>query len=211
MADAGPPPSRSRGPLVLFAALALAGLVAAGVGAYVRRARPPAPAVLGSVPAFSLVERSGRPATREDLAGRTWIAGFIFTRCGGVCPTMTARMKEIQAAAPGVTLVSFSVDPEHDTPDVLREYAKRNGIGEGWLFLTGDQATLHALAREGFRLAAAAVPPSDQREGGDGPFLHSQRLVLVDGRARIRGYYDSSDADALAALRRDLASLASGS
>jgi protein SCO1/2 len=169
-----------------------------------------APRVLGTVPAFSLVERSGRTVTREDLAGRPWVASFIFTRCGGVCPMMTARMKEVHAAQPTVTLVSFSVDPEHDTPEVLREYAARNGITEGWLLLTGDQERLHALARDGFHLAAAAVPAEERVQGGDGPFLHSSRLVLVDGHARIRGYYDSAEAEALAALRRDLAAVAAG-
>jgi protein SCO1/2 len=185
----------------------VAGLIAAGAGAYLRRGRPHAPQVLATVPAFSLLERSGRTVTRDELAGRTWVAGFIFTRCSGICPAMTARMKEIHAAAPGVTLVSFSVDPTHDTPEALREYAKRNGIADGWLLLTGEEARIHALAREGFHLAATGVSEAEQAEGGDGPFLHSSRLVLVDGQARIRGYYDSSDAAALAALRRDLAAV----
>jgi protein SCO1/2 len=186
-------------------------LLVPGAGVWLRRERAPAPQVLGSVPAFSLTERSGRTVTREDLAGRVWVAGFVFTRCGGVCPLMTARMKELRAAFPGLTLVSFTVDPEHDTPEALREYATRNGIGDGWLWLTGEQSRMHAIAREGFHLAASAATPEEQQQGGDGPFLHSSRLVLVDGRARIRGYYDSGEAEALAALRRDLAALEAGS
>jgi protein SCO1 len=199
--------TRARWPVLLFGSLALAGLIAAGAGVYARRVRASAPPVLSTVPAFSLVERSGRSVTRDDLSGRTWVAGFVFTRCGGICPLMTARMKDVRAAAPGITLVSFTVDPEHDTPEVLRRYAERNGIGEGWLLLTGDESRLHALARDGFHLAAAAVPAEERQQGGDGPFLHSSRLVLVDGQSRIRGYYDSGDAEALAALRRDLAAL----
>jgi protein SCO1 len=200
-------PRRSRVPLVLFSLLAVAGLVAAGAGVLLRRERGPAPPVLGALPSFALTERSGRTVTREDLQGRTWVAAFIFTRCGGICPMMTQRMKELQAKAPGLTLVSFSVDPQHDTPEALRAYAARHGIGEGWLLLTGDEARLHGLARDGFHLAAAAVPEAERQAGGDGPFLHSSRLVLVDGRARIRGYYDSAEAEALAALRRDLATV----
>lgn len=203
---AGSRPSRIA--LVSFTLVALLGLAAAGLGLYLRKGRVEAPPLLGAVPAFSLTERSGRTITRADLDGKTWVADFIFTRCGGICPLMTARMKDVHADAPGVTLVSFSVDPEHDTPAVLRDYAARHGIGEGWLFLTGDQAALHALAREGFKLAAAAVPPAEQQQGGDGPFLHSSRMVLVDGQARIRGYYDSNDAEALARLRHDLGALA---
>jgi protein SCO1/2 len=201
-------PRRSRALLALFATVALGGLLAAGAGLILRHERGAEPEVLGTVPPFALVERSGRTVTRDELAGRPWVAGFIFTRCGGICPMMTARMKEIGAARPGLTLVSFSVDPGHDTPEVLRAYAARNGIGERWLLLTGEQERLHALARDGFHLAAAAVPAEERVQGGDGPFLHSSRLVLVDAQARIRGYYDSGDSEALAALRRDLAVVA---
>lgn len=193
---------------MLFAGIAVAGLAAAGAALHLRRAAVEAPPVLGAVPAFTLTERSGRTITREDLAGRAWVAGFIFTRCGGVCPRMTSRMKQVRAARPGVTLVSFSVDPGHDTPEVLRQYAAQNGIGDDWLLLTGEEKHLHALARDGFHLAAAAVPEAERDAGGDGPFLHSSRLVLVDAQSRIRGYYDSAEDEALAALRRDLQAVA---
>jgi protein SCO1/2 len=201
------PAPRPKASVLFFGLLAALGLVAAAAGLVLRRERPAELPVLGTVPPFSLVERSGRTATLADLRGRPWVAGFIFTRCGGICPAMTARMKDLRAAQPAVDLVSFSVDPDHDTPQVLQAYARQHGIGERWLLLTGTVEALHALARDGFRLAAAAVPPEEQQAGGDGPFLHSSRLVLVDGEARIRGYYDSADAEALAALRRDLAAL----
>lgn len=204
-------PRRSRAPLILFGLAAVAGLVAAGAGVVLRREAPPAPPLLGEVPAFALTERTGRTVTRDELQGRAWVAAFIFTRCGGICPMITARMKDLRAAAPGVTLVSFSVDPGHDTPEALREYAGRHGIDANWLLLTGEEARLHGLARDGFKLAAAAVPEAERQQGGDGPFLHSSRLVLVDRRARIRGYYDSADQEALAALRRDLAAVEAGS
>jgi protein SCO1/2 len=185
--------------------LAALGLLAAAAGLVLRRERPSDLPVLGTVPPFALVERSRQTTTLADLRGRPWVAGFIFTRCGGICPVMTARMKELRAAEPAIELVSFSVDPEHDTPEVLEAYARRHGIGERWRLLTGTVTALHSLARDGFRLAAAAVPPEEQQQGvGDGPFLHSSRLVLVDGDARIRGYYDSADPEALAALRRDV-------
>jgi protein SCO1/2 len=202
-----PLPRRPSAAVVVFGALAALGLLAAAAGLVLRRERPPALPVLGTVPAFTLVERSRKTATLTDLRGRPWVAGFIFTRCGGICPAMTARMKDLRTAEPTLDLVSFSVDPEHDTPEVLQVYARQHGIGERWLLLTGTVEQLHALARDGFRLAAAAVPPEEQKGQGDGPFLHSSRLVLVDGEARIRGYYDSADAEALAALRRDVAFL----
>jgi cytochrome oxidase Cu insertion factor (SCO1/SenC/PrrC family) len=174
---------------------------------YLRRERPPALPVLGTVPPFALVERSRKTMTLADLRGRPWVAAFIFTRCGGICPTMTARMKDLRTDAPTVDLVSFSVDPEHDTPEVLQAYARQHGLDDRWWLLTGTTTALHALARDGFKLAAAAVPPEEQQAQGDGPFLHSSRLVLVDGEARIRGYYDSADATALDTLRQDLARL----
>lgn len=202
-----PPPRRPSAALVAFGTLAALGLVAAAAGVVLRRERPADLPVLGTVPPFTLVDRSGKSATLADLRGRPWVAGFIFTRCGGICPSMTARMKDLQAAQPALDLVSLSVDPEHDTPEVLRAYAHQHGLGGRWWLLTGPVDALHSLARDGFRLAAAAVPPGEQQAGGDGPFLHSSRLVLVDAEARIRGYYDSADAEAMRALGRDSAVL----
>lgn len=202
-----PLPRRSSASVAVFGTLAALGLVAAAAGLYLRRERPVDLPVLGTVPPFTLVERSRKTMTLDDLRGRPWVAGFVFTRCGGICPAMTARMKDLRAHAPTLDLVSFSVDPEHDTPEVLQSYARQHGIAERWFLLTGTTAALHSLARDGFRLAAAAVPAEEQQAQGDGPFLHSPRLVLVDGEARIRGYYDSADADAMAALRRDLGRL----
>jgi protein SCO1/2 len=202
-----PPPRRPSAAVVVFGVVAVLGLVAAAAGLVLRRERPVDLPVLGTVPAFTLVERSGKTATLADLHGRPWVAGFIFTRCGGICPAMTARMKDLRAAQPALDLVSFSVDPEHDTPEVLQAYARQHGLAGPWWLLTGTVDALHSLARDGFRLAAAAVPPGEQQAQGDGPFLHSSRLVLVDEEARIRGYYDSADGEALSALRRDLARL----
>jgi protein SCO1/2 len=161
----------------------------------------------GTVPAFSLVERSGRPVGLADLRGRPWVADFIFTRCAGICPAMTARMARLRGEVPaGVRLVSFTVDPVHDTPAVLSEYARRAGAGETWLFVTGAQKDLHALSVGGFKLAAEELPAGEA--GPDGPFLHSSKFVLVDARAVIRGYYDSSDAAAMERLARDARRLA---
>lgn len=156
----------------------------------------------GAVPAFALVERSGRPLTLDSLLGHVWIADFIFTRCSGICPVMTSSMSRLQESlvdAPEIRLLSFSVDPEWDTPEVLREYAQ--GVAADsvrWLFATGDKAAIYELAQRGFRLGvgeADAAASSDE-------ILHSSRLVLVDARGRIRGYYDGEDLDAVALLEK---------
>ena len=180
--------------LVLSAAIALM----AGLG------RQPAVPVLGQVPGFDLVERSGRTLGLEALEGRAWVADFIFTSCAGVCPAMTARMARLRhEVPPEVRLVSFTVDPGHDTPDVLADYARGFGADSTWLFLTGPRDAIHDLATDGFKLAALELPPGEQ--SADGPFLHSSKFVLVDARARIRGYYDSADEQAMTALGADLA------
>ncbi len=120
---------------------------------------------------------------------------------------MTARMARLQKEIPrGVTLVSFTVDPAYDTREILTEYAKRVSKGDGWLFVTGAQSALYTLSTQGFKLAAMEVPP-DQQRAQDGPFLHSSRFVLVDRSGRVRGYYDSTDEDAVARLKGDLSRL----
>ena len=185
-------------------------LVAAGAVAVVAaRARPgPEPPRLGSVPDFRLVERSGRPLSLADLRGRPWVADFIFTRCAGACPAMTARMARLRRdVPPDVQFVSFTVDPAHDTPEVLARYAATFRADEGWLFVTGPAKDLYALSVAGFKLAAMEVPPGEQAAGGDGPFLHSSKLVLVDGAGVIRGYYDSTDEAAMRTLATDTAAL----
>jgi protein SCO1/2 len=187
-------------------AVAAAGLALLGLArALPRRAPPP---VLGQVPAFDLVERSGRALRADDLRGRPWVADFIFTRCAGACPAMTARMAALRREAPeDVVMVSFTVDPAHDTPETLARYAERSGAGSGWLFVTGDRDALYRLAIEGFKLGVQEVPPQEQVDGTDGPFLHSSHFVLVDRAHRVRGYYDSTDAEALGRLRRDLSAV----
>jgi len=189
-----------------MAACAFTLAVTAGGLVWLRARRVEALPAYWSVPAFTLVDQHGRTRGPADLQGAPWIADFIFTRCAGTCPAMTARMARLQSKVPaGTRLVSITVDPEHDTPEVLKRYARDFEAGPSWLFLTGSRDALHGLAVEGFKLEAAAVSPEDQPR--DGPFLHSSKLVLVDGAGRVRGYYDSTDAEAMARLVSAAASL----
>ncbi|HVR69235.1 MAG TPA: SCO family protein [Vicinamibacteria bacterium] len=185
---------------VLAAAAALLTLVAFA-RALLRHDAPP---VIAQLPAFSLVDSGGRAVTADDLRGKAWVADFIFTRCGGACPTLTARMAALRRdMPPDVAFVSITVDPAHDTPEVLAAYARRAGAESNWLFLTGERDALYRLALEGFKLGVEEVPP-ERQAAGDGPFLHSSHFVLVDGRGRVRGYYDSTEEEARQRLRRDL-------
>jgi enediyne biosynthesis protein E4 len=159
----------------------------------------------GSVPDFSLTERGGKILSLSDLRNAIWIADFIYTNCTDTCPMQTAAMAQLQDQLPNqidLKLVSFSVDPERDTPAVLSEYAARyKADARRWLFLTGDKKQVAHLVQDGFRLSA--VPADD----ASGAVLHSTRFVLVDRQSRIRGYYDSRDREALQRLKNDVAKL----
>lgn len=195
--------------------LGLSAIVAivVGVGLWSMRGRDAtaaAPPFISSVPAFTLVERSGRALARDDLAGQPWVADFIFTRCTGMCPALSARMaqlrRQIRAAGLQARLVSFSVDPANDTPEVLREYAAHFDAGDDWLFATGDRNALYDLISQGFRLSVADRTPGAAGDTGE-LITHSDRFVLVDGDGNIRGYYHGSDEDAVPRLLRDLAAI----
>ena len=165
----------------------------------------------GSVPEFSLVERSGKPITLADLRGSIWIADFIYTTCTDTCPLQTAQMAQLQKEwkdRPELKLVSFSVDPEKDTTKVLSSYAERyKADAQRWLFLTGAKEEIGRLVQEGFRLSA--VPLSADGNAGN-VILHSPRFVLIDKQAEIRGYYDSREPSAMDQLQKDATTLMKG-
>lgn len=160
-----------------------------------------------AVPEFSGVTQTGSAVTRSALAGKVWIADFIFTTCRGICPGMTSKMRSLAGQLrdePGVRFVSFTVDPETDTPEVLARYGTEYGADPSrWLFVRMDKERIRSLSREGFRLAVEDAGPSAPE-----PVLHSTRFVLVDGEGTIRGYYDSTEPGALAALGADARRLA---
>lgn len=150
---------------------------------------------LGTVPDFTLTDQDGRRVTRKTLAGRLWVAAFVFTRCPTVCPRITARMRELQKLAKerGVQLdlVSFSVDPEHDTPAVLKEYAGRfHAELDTWSFVTGDFEVVSRTAVEGFKLALEGRADAGAKDFG---ILHGSHLVLVDAAGTIRGFYRTDE------------------
>jgi ABC-2 type transport system permease protein len=111
--------------------------------------------VMNTVPEFTFIERSSREVKSQELAGKVWVADFVFTRCGGFCPLMTEKMRKLQDMLPAqIQLVSFSVDPQHDTPEALAAYAKKYGADPNrWWFLTGNKEGLYRLSKDGFKLA----------------------------------------------------------
>jgi protein SCO1 len=159
-----------------------------------------APAVLGTLPAFALTDQAARPFGTRELAGKVWVADFMFTSCQQACPLLSQRMQEIarrtKHLGPDFHLVSISVDPERDTPARLAEYAARYGANPvRWSFLTGPAQAIEDAVTNGFKIGMGkeAVTPD---AGGDSFFqiFHGENLVLVDRELRIRGYFAASNA-----------------
>src|SRR5260370_21229038 len=154
----------------------------------------------GTVPEFLLVNQAGKNFGSAELRGKIWIADFVYTTCPGPCPMISSRMSELQKPfeKTDVHLVSFTVDPAKDTPQVLRGYAEKLQAEPGrWDFLTGPQSTIYNLSRNGFKLAI-----SDGSENKGIP-VHSTRIILVDRHGDVRGYYDAAEADAVTKLVAD--------
>jgi protein SCO1/2 len=158
----------------------------------------------GRVPSFQLVNQNGQSFGSTQLAGKIWIADFIYTTCPGPCPMISTRMSELQKPLEktDVHLVSFSVDPEKDKPEVLRGYAEKLHVDpKRWDFLTGPKSTIYDLSHNGFKLAVS--------DGSDeaGIPVHSTRMALVDRHGQIRGYYEATEADAITKLLADTSHL----
>jgi protein SCO1/2 len=215
---------------------ALAGLIVTvgvvGAWAWWHRGSVEPLEVHGTVPDFSLVDRSGRTVTRPDLLGKVSVVDFFYTRCPDTCPLQSAHLARLQAELSGardMLLISITVDPDHDNRDVLAAYAQRfRADAARWLFLTGPREAIYHLAVDGFHLAATAsrepgVPPDRAwigparalahertlpEQADDGArvirLVHASRFALVDRRARVRGYFDGTDWDAVKRLEEHL-------
>lgn len=166
--------------------VALVGCSSAGLPSY------------GVVPDFTLTDQTNHAFLSADtLREKVWVADFIFTNCAGPCPRMSAQMRQVDTALhdfPDVRYVSFTVDPARDTPAVLSSYAGRYQAEPGvWFFLTGTQANLNRLARYVFMLGDV-----------NGDLEHSTRFVLIDRKSRVRGYYLTSEENAIPRLIGDV-------
>jgi protein SCO1/2 len=195
---------------LLWGFLVLALVLVFGAATFQRLRRSEQPPVMWSVPDFQLTNRDGRAVTLRDLAGKPWVADFIFTRCPASCPMMTTKMANLERGLPRdlpVHFVSFSVDPKYDTPAALQKYAESFHAPDRWLFLTGDGDQIFRLSKEGFKLGIDVSPQVNAATTAE-PILHSTRFVLVDGQGRVRGYYEAFDAESLKKLERDVRALA---
>jgi protein SCO1/2 len=184
-------------------AVALVGLaLAAGLGLAARSMRPRAPLpVYGHVPTFGLLDQRGAPYATGAMLGHVTVADFVFTRCTASCPRLTARMGELQARlarrGSDTRLVSFSVDPDNDTPAVLADYAARAHADPArWTFVTGNADEMVRAVVLGFKVSAAKI----EHGANDSEVTHGNWFVLADRSGALRGYYsteESADLDKL--------------
>lgn len=159
-------------------------------------ARPASPLpIISTIAPFTLTNQAGNVVTLDGLRDKVWVADIIFTRCSGPCPQMTRRMELLQAALPkgsAAKLVTLTTDPDHDSPEVLKQYGERfNADFSRWQFLTGTKKQLGALAIDSLKLSAEEIKPEDRKDDSD-LFVHSTYFVVVDKQGRMRGVFESS-------------------
>jgi protein SCO1 len=178
------------------------------IGLTVSRARrhsaPPALPVHAEIPDFTFTDQHGESFGSAQLRGKVWVADFIFTRCPSICPLLTEKMRNIQHRSrqlgDGFHMVSFSVDPEYDTPQVLGEYARTHKVSQTrWTFLTGPFDELKKTVEKGLKISMGRDNPNDALPS----ITHGTHFVLVDQKMQIRGFYDSEDDKAMAKLLDD--------
>ena len=158
---------------------------------------------LGSIPSFEFTDSDGNLISQEELSGKVWVADFIFTTCTMACPVMTGNMNLIHKAFKNndkVRIVSISVYPEYDTPEILKEYASRyNANTNRWHFLTGPEENVKLVIKNGFKMG-------DYED----IIFHSEKFALVDQDGNIRGYYNGMKTDDVKTLKKDIRVLLNG-
>ncbi|MCB0401486.1 MAG: SCO family protein [Flavobacteriales bacterium] len=142
------------------------------------------------IPYFEFTNQDGEKVTSNDLDGKVYVADFFFVTCPTICPKMTTNMKYVQdqfSDRKDLRFISITVNPEHDTVEVLKEYAERvHANTETWDFLTGPKEAIYDVALNGFFVSA------QKDEVAPGGFLHSQYLILIDKKGHIRGIFDGT-------------------
>jgi len=151
---------------------------------------------LGPLPDFRFVDHTGATMTRADLEGHVTIVNFIFTRCDTVCPVTSMKMRSVEEktndVGGNVKLVSFTIDPVHDTVPVLAAYAEKYGADPTrWRFARGETAEVREVVERAMKMGYDDL--GGVSSSGAPNITHSAHFVLLDQRAHIRGYYDSDD------------------
>lgn len=201
---------------VLFVGLYFRGPRTAGAGE--GNAALPQAGTAGAAPAaiwdpkgvadFSFTNQSGKTVTREDLLGEPWVVGFVFTRCAGPCPRVTGQMRKLQDQTKDekLRLVTMTVDPDYDTPEVLTRYADAfKADTNRWSFLTGDKTKLYDYVIKNFKMPVEETTGPDRKPGYE--VIHTTNLLLVDAKGVVRGKYNALVPEEIEKLRRDIKKL----
>ena len=195
-------------PVVWVIVFAVAAALIGGAYLSLKNTRPAEPSAplekFAMVPNFQFTDQTGSPFGSENLKGKIWVSNFIFTRCKGPCPLISTRMADLNTKLnkirDGVELVSFTVDPEYDTPAVLANYGELLGANPAnWKFLTGPTTAINDFVVKGLLQPLSKEP--------DGTPAHSQRFVLVDGEGWIRGFQNGDDPEVVQKLMVDIGEL----
>ena len=178
---------------------------------FILQRRPAPPPVIVELPDFALVDQDGHPFGPEQMEGKVWVVGFVFTRCQSLCPPLSQAMVHFQktyvAASrmeADVNLLTVSVDPEYDTPERLKAYAQALGADlDSWTFVTGTKAEIQHFVVDGFKFA---VGEGKQDEAGVFDIAHSAKLAAVDRYGKVR-HLSGTDPEALNELYHRLFTL----
>ena len=156
--------------------------------------------VIGGIPDFEFIDSEGRDVGLSTLKGKVWVADFIFTTCTMACPIMTGNMNIIHKKYKkndDIRLVSISVYPEYDTPEVLKKYASQYEANtDTWHFLTGNESTVKEVIKDGFKIG-------DYED----IIFHSEKFALVDRNGMIRAYYNGMKSEDMKKLKKDINNL----
>jgi protein SCO1/2 len=156
--------------------------------------------IIGTTPAFELVDNQEQAFSSAELRNKVWVAGVFFTSCQATCPSLMRDLKKLEAKfadQKDLRIVLITVDPQYDTPKVLNEFARKYEVTQPrWNLLTGSKEQIEALVVDGFKLVTR-----------EEPLLHSNRFLLVDGKGQLRGSYTGTDVEAMKELESDLRKL----
>jgi protein SCO1/2 len=162
--------------------------------------------VYHTIPAFEMINQEGKTITNKNFEGKIYVADFFFTTCGSICPLMTNNLVKVQNEFINdstVKILSFTVNPETDSVEILNAYAKKYGaINSKWSFCTGAKNKIYKLAQRGFLLVPPDVDVNDSSQ-----FIHDERFNLVDAKGRIRGTYSGTDSLEVQQLIEDIKTL----
>lgn len=162
--------------------------------------------VFQTIPEFEYLNQDSTMIKSSDMKGKVWVTEFFFCTCPTICPVMTTQMKRLNAMTKDleneIQYISFTINPEHDTPHVLQKYIKKNGItASNWQFLTGDEDRTHELGVEYFMVHANAD------ESAPGGYAHSPAFTLVDKEGYVRGVYIGTDTEQVNQMEKDIRKL----